>query len=660
MKFLIVLVMLLFPLVQGFQTQMNSSVTLSPNLEQYLYPSSYSYCPGEVLNITVQVINVGNNQTVFFLNETVYDQYGDVFDNRTWFEQQILPSETKNYYLTRNISESDVAGTYTVVSSLKYANKEIVNQTFFRIKQKYGTLVASPSFIEETVFPGDFVSKDLYLWLLFPCYGAEVFLNKSGEIADWIYFSRNPVYVPPETWNVTRITIFVDLPWNVTPGEYTGMVTASIENEVQLYIPIKIHVQTTAIFDLQTEVLSQYKEVCKGGEVKARVYAIKVFPPGPMDVNMTYRIEFVNQTYAERKEVVMITNTIEKFVSLTVPSNAPEGVYTYYTILDVASENWKVNISSYDTFNVMFCQPPISLPTPAGGKVHPLEVEEAKRLEIKLTKYKILGIIGNLSSFAVKAKNLGSSNLTNIKLEIKGVPPEWITVSPYKIDRLVPGEEKEFLVFIKPPLAAKEGVYQIKVKAKDAVESNEETALLLLSKDERGLTLMLYEQSMKAKQKAEQTLSLTCLDISEIKTLMVEGDNLMKLGKDYMDGEEYKKSQEVLLEAIKVYESVVEKANILMLARYEKIKPFVLPPFINSFKKAKLRLDIVYSEKNYLEFCPSLSNATKYIAYSIAEITILLLLLILLAIYAYHEYKKYRERKVEERLKEIKKRLEET
>jgi transcriptional regulator len=247
-----------------------------------------------------------------------------------------------------------------------------------------------------------------------------------------------------------------------------------------------------------------------------------------------------------------------------------------------------------------------------------------------------------------------------VKLEIKGIPPEWISISPYKIDRLAPGEEKEFLVFIKPPPAAKEGVYQIKVKAKDAVESNEETALFLLSKDERGLVSMLYEQAMKAKEKAEQTLSLSCLDISEIKTLVTEGNKLIQLGKEFMDREEYKKSQEVLLEAIKNYESVIEKANILMQVRYEKIRPFVLPPFINSFKNAKLRLDNAYSEKNYPEFCQSLSNTTKYIAYSIAEVTIFSILLILLAVYAYYEYKKYKERKVEERLKEIKKRLGET
>ncbi len=653
----ITLILLFLPYVSA-NIVMNSSVKLEPNIFMKTEASSLSYCPGEIMNITTQVSNYGNILAIFNLNKTVYNQYGTLFENKTWFSQQVNPLETKYYYLTKNVSESDNPGMYNVYTYLYYDGKIIENQSSFRIKQSYGTLVSSPSFIEETLFPGDFISKDLYLWLLFPCYGVNTELNTTGQISNWVHFSKNPVYLSPNTWNVTRVLLIVDLPWNTIPGDYTGNIIANINNQAALYIPITIHVQTTAIFDVQTEILSQYKEVCKGSEVKAKINVIKVFPPGPLDVNITYLIKSVGQIYDERKEVIAVTDSLEKFVTLQVPSNAQEGLYTYYTILDVASENWKINISSYDTFNVVTCTQPLQPPSVSGGgKTMPSSEIEVKKIEIKLNKYKITGIIGNLSSFQVKLKNSGQKNLTNIKLEISGIPPEWLTISPYKIDLIKPGEEKEFLVFIKTPLNAKSAVYQLLIKAKDSVESNQEKALYILSEDEKNLTLMLFNQAAVARSNATRVKYLTCLELKEVLTMLDEAENIFDLAKKYMDKGEYKKSQELFLKSMTDYESVNQKADFLIENRVEKIKLFGLPPFAKTLKEAKIMLDKNVAEKNYENFCENLNKTTKNIIYSIAEICILVILVAVAIYYAYYKYKKYKERKLDEKLKEIQKRL---
>jgi hypothetical protein len=656
----LILYLFILPLSQSVQVPINSSVSLSSNLYKDLYVSSSSYCPNETINVTIEIENVGNKQTTFLLNETIYDQYGGFYDNRTWSNQQIIPLEKKRYYFLRNVSESDSAGIYNVYSKLTYEDKTLQSQATFRIKQKYGTLVSSPSFIEETVFPGDFITKDVYFWLLFPCYGANAALTKSGQISDWIYFSQNPIYLSPNTWNTTKVTIFVDLPWNTIPGDYTGNIIANINNEVNLYIPVTIHVQTTGIFDVQTEVLPQYKEVCKGSEVKAKVKILKVFPSETLDVNMTYMIESAGYKYDQRKEVIAVTDSLEKFVTLNIPSNAQEGIYTYYSILDVASENWRVNISSYDTFNVISCQqtaPPSSI-SGGGGTSFPLESEETKKLTIQLTRYKILGTLGSTSSFMVKVKNTGSSNLTRIKLDITGIPPEWFSTSPVKIDKLYSGEESDFIVFIKPVENAQESIYQIRVKAKNSVESNEEKALFILSKDEKSLALTLYKQAEELKKIAEKTLYLTCLNNSGIKNLVIEGNVLLDLGKKRIEKDDYKKSQEILLDAIDKYETAIQRADVSMKLRYEDLTFFVLPIFKENFNQAKNRMDDSYLNKDYESFCPSLSNVTKYINYSIALTIGLSIAFIYLISYAYRKYKEYRERNIEERLKEIKRRLE--
>ncbi|MEM5878651.1 MAG: hypothetical protein QXF12_07290, partial [Candidatus Aenigmatarchaeota archaeon] len=410
--------------VQAASSVMNSSVGLFPNVLIDVKPSSSSYCPGDTINITSNVTNIGNNQTVFRLDQKIFDQYSAIYTNETWYNQQILPMQQNFYYMTKLVGDNDIAGMYTVITNLTSPLNSTLHETTFRIKQKYGTLVSSPSFIEKTVFPGDFIVEDLYLWLLFPCYGTNVRLNVTGDISNWVYFSANPVYLSPENWNYTRIGVFIDLPWNTIPRDYTGYIIAEIQGEVTMYIPVTIHVQTTAIFDVQTEVISQNKEVCQGSDVTAKVNLLKVFPPEPIDVNMTYIIEYAGDKYAERRETIAVLDTLEKFVTLKLPSNSPEGIYTFYSILDVSTSNWAVNISSSDTFNVVFCQqpPPTSGGTSGGGQSFPLE--EKKEIFLNVSRYKITGIVGNLSSFFVTVKNNGMQDITNIKLQIDGLPLE--------------------------------------------------------------------------------------------------------------------------------------------------------------------------------------------------------------------------------------------
>ncbi|MFH8080600.1 MAG: NEW3 domain-containing protein [Candidatus Aenigmatarchaeota archaeon] len=653
MRLLLIFLLISLPICSA-QVIMNSSVTAKPNLLFDFKLSSLAYCPNETINITSEVNNVGNLPTLFNLSKTILNQYLEIYDNVSWNDQPINPLEKRVYYFLREVKDSDIAGMYHVIIDLNYSGMTIRNQTSFRIKQSYGTLVSSPSFIEETVFPGDFINKDLYLWLMFACNGVTVTLNKSGEIKDWIYFSQNPVYLSPETWNYTRVLIFIDLPWNTLPGDYEGNIAAYINNEVVLNIPVKIHVQTSAIFDVQTEVLPQYKESCKGGEVKAKINVLKMFPPGMMDVNLTYIVQQGSNAYAQKKETIAVVDNLEKIVSLNLP-NADSGLYTFHTILDVTSENWKVNISSYDTFNLIECKQPAQ--PISGGETFPQMKIEIKKLEIKANKYKIGGVVGNISSFEVKVKNTGEKELSSIKLKVDGVPNEWIYITPYKIDKLKVGEEKSFLVFIKPSLNAKEGVYQVNVKAVNEVESNEERLIFWLSTDERNLTLMLYEKAKMLKKNSSEILLLNCLDISSLKMQMDEANNIFALAEEYMKKEDYKKSQELFLKVIEDYEILMEKANILMKGRYYKVKIFALPPFMKAVRDAKESVEVSIEMKDYKNFCPKINILIKYVSLSLLELFIMIIILLLAIYLAYVAYKKQKERKVEERLKEIKERL---
>lgn len=653
------MILLFLNVVNAAQSPINSSVGMYPNLLLSVMPTSSSYCPGDVVNITTNVTNAGNNQTVFLLNQSIYNQYNSLYSNQTWKNQQILPTQQRFYFLTKNVSDGDIAGIYNVYTDLVYFNNKTTYETNFRIKQRYGSLVSSPSFIEKTVFPGDFISEDLYLWLLFPCYGANVFLNTSGDVANWIYFSSNPVYLPPETWNYTRIGVFIDLPWNTIPRDYAGYIIASMQNEVTLYIPVTIHVQTIAIFDVQTEVISQHKEVCQGGDVTAKVNVLKVFPDQPIDVNMTYILEYAGNKYAERKETIAVGDTLEKFVTLRLPQNSPEGIYTFYSILDVSTANWAVNISSSDTFNVIPCQQPQPPPQPSGGggggQSYPLE--EKKELYINVSRYKIPSLAGNLSSFIVSLTNTGTKNLTNIKLVIDGLPLEWLTLSPYKIDKINAGDKTDIIVFIKTPIDAKQGVYPFSVKAKNSVESNKENLLFIVSQDDEGLAKLLYQEAEKARKNASRTLMMKCIDLTELSQRFVETEKLMDVAIKNLESKEYKKSQELFVKIISDYESVNIKADVLMKERLLKIYPLKIFPFKSKVSEFQNQADYELEKKNYEEFCTSIDHLLKYNSYSLAEIVFLTIFAIIAAIVGYLRYRKFKEKKFEEKLENIKKRL---
>ena len=433
------------------QTIMNSSIKLAPNVFIFSSTPKSSYCPPELINITTRVENKGNLGVMGNLHVDVRDPYGVEFKNGSWSHINLNPGDVKLFFLNHTTSEGDIAGIYTVYSNFSYDGEEKRDETTFRIKQGFGSLVASPSQIEETVFPGDTITKYIYFWLMYACHGTFVDLNTTeGHPGDWVVFTSNPIWLSPETWNVTKILIYIDLPWNTIPGDYEGYIYASIGGEVQLYIPLVIHVQTQGIFDITTDVLSEYKEVCQGGEVVAKTSVLKVFPPGTFDITLTYRIELNNTVYDESSESVAITDELERYPTLIVPSSAPTGVYTFYSILNASGANWTTSAISYDIFRVKECAPP-SPPSPPAGVGRPYRKIKEKvsvgpqMVVVNVSKYRLISTLGNTTSFLVRVRNQGDSRIEGLRLTIKGIPKEWVSVYPY-IMTLEPNETGEYLV----------------------------------------------------------------------------------------------------------------------------------------------------------------------------------------------------------------------
>lgn len=661
-KIVFYLLFLLFIVIKAAssntQTTMNTSISLAPNLFLSVSTDKNSYCPPENVSIISSIENRGNLVGTSNLFLFVTDPYGTGFKNSSWNYINVNAGQTQQIFYNYTVSDNDIAGIYTAEGNITWNGKTRYNETTYRVKKGFGSLVSSPSQIERTVFPGDVIAENVYFWLLYPCYATSVYLNTSeGPPGNWVYFSDNPIYLSPEIWNVTIVIIFIDLPWNTIPGDYIGNIIASIEGQIQLYIPVIIHVQTTGIFDVTTEVLSQYKEVCRGNQVTTKTTVIKIFPSGTFDIDLTYNIQNNNTIYDQRNEDVAITDQIERYTTLQVPSNAPLGVYTFYSILNASGNNWTANVVSYDIFQVNEC---IQAPSAAPSVSRVREVEgykyEEGKLILNVSRYKILTTLGNSTSFLASIKNTGNSTVQNIKLYVDGIPNEWITIFPYKYN-LNPGEQQDFLVVIKPTETAKEGIYSMRLIANNTIKSNEVDMVFILGMDEESLTLTLYKEVERVRNIANKTIVMSCLEISEINSMLKEGDELRKYGLEEMKNLNYKKAQVFFVQSLTTYENIIIKADVLMYERFSNMKPLSIFPFSQKIKSSMERLAKNVEERDYEEFCNNIEEITKNSIYSIILLIIFFMIIIGNIAILVSIYRRRKERELEERIKKIKERL---
>ena len=613
--FIISLFFLFFTATCQSESIMNATVKLAPNILIDVYTDKSSYCPPEIVNITTRLENRGNIGVLGNLSTEVLDPYGVYFLGNSWENVTLGPGYVNYFNITYQVTENDTAGIYTVKSNFSYDQDYKYAEANFRIKQGIGTLVASPPSIEETVMPGDTIVKKLYFWLLYPCYGTNVYLNTStGPPGDWVIFSSNPIWLSPETWNVTTVYIYIDLPWNTTPGDYEGSIHAYADGQ-HLVIPLIIHVQPTPIFDVITEVLPEYKDVCNGDDVKARVTITKVFPAETLDVNMTYRIEMDGVTYDERKETIAVTTSVERYVTLRVPSDAEEGFYLFSSTLDYQN-NQSVFIYSYDQFYVRYCPPtPTPVYPPSRPRRPAVEVIKPKpKLELKLSKYRLYSIVGEKKSFIAYVTNFGEDLTRSVRLDIRGVPIQWITITPHR-SNIPLNETEEFVVAINIPKDAEEKIYYLKIKAKNEHESEEKTLALIVAKDLASLAKVAYEEMEKVRRIASETVLMDCLDITDIVESFNEAEKIREKIALEFEQKNYKEVINLCDYLTSLYEEIITKANVKMDLAFEESR-FIMPPFVAEFYKEYVNLGKFVEKRNYKDFCEPYVRIQKLSLYS--------------------------------------------
>jgi hypothetical protein len=642
------------------ETFLNTSVALKENVFISVSADSPAYCEPDNVTITTTLENRGNSGATGNLSVKTFDSYGnEIYKNVS--QATIGAGESKLFYDGYVIDPSYNAGMYTVRSNFSYPGVYRYADTSFRVKKGIGTLSSSPIILERYMKPGDTYSTNLFVWLFYPCIGADVTFNTSlGSPGNWTTLSQNTVSIP-SSGEAQQTTLTISVPSDAVTGTYTGTLYATALGQ-QRVLNMIIHVNSSAIFDLSVSIPTSRKEVCQGDNIYATVTATKFYPLGPSDINMSYWSTNSSGSRMDMKnETVAIDTTLQRTPNLFVSSFAEPGYYTFYAQLMYN----EVRVTSSDLFLVKYCPPtPPVQPSPSvgggvGGPGVPITMETRKLL-LTLSANMLVTVTGNTTGFDATVENLGTTNET-VELTVDGVPSSWVTKIPEKaiIDA---GSSQKYTVLISPS-GDSQGIYYLNVTAFDSTKSNTETIMLIVGKNWRSAADMVMDSMESFRTNSKSILSLSCLDIADFIGMYQSAESIRQMGIDEYSSANYEKAIALFEYAISIYDKSVTQADALLNLKYKAMTSFVFPIFKNEMDLNVNLIGGYVDQKNYKEFCISYERLSQLSTYSkiVAALSVagIICLVAVLAYFISRESKKRREVRKDETLERIRERLKE-
>jgi hypothetical protein len=622
-----------------------------------------SYCFGNTIKISNKLENVGNVNATGNLSTSVLNTTPVELQRNEWF---FLNVSTGNFIFRNtsyNIRQQDEIGIFNVSSKFSYDKNYSTQSCEFWVFKDIGYLRTSagePPTIILTIPPGK-TSQPPYkldMWLWLACDNTTVkMITSSNEPGNWVSFSRKEVLVSPTEPNFTEITVTV--PNGTNYGIYYGWIYANaygnlFHNNVTINLTVIV---SPVDFYLKTTIPPDKKEVCQGNDIYAEVNITKIAPLGQTELNMTYRILYNGSVLDERKEFLVLNDTFNSIIRipiLTVPSNATFDYHTFLAILQY-TQTW---LESRDTFKVKSC---INLPQPSPGGTGLLPTPKPaptpiKKLLLNLSTNILSAVTGNRTSFVATVENVGSQTIKSVKISIEGIPLDWIEIVPTSIDIPVKGTQG-YLVMINVPKDAKTGVYQLKIKAIDSVESNTEILTLVIGENLKQIADLLIKEFEDAKNLADKSLLVeNCLDITVIKIIHGDAQYAYQRGLEEYNKENYAKAINWFEYAIPVERKVIARIdiNLEMELRASNASKVMIPPFYNT-KNQFIQAQAYYDEKDYEKICDPIDEIRKFIMVGLIFwplIVIIIVFIVIIFVIFYRRKRKEERTGIIERVRE--------
>jgi len=576
----------------------------------------------------------------------------------TWENVQLDLHESKIYSTEYTIEETVNVGDYVAESNFTYDGRITSSKSdTFKIKKGIGEFYRSPLSIDVTVAPGSYNDTGkIVMWLVDACENANVTLNTSTGIpGEWVTFHPDGVILTPTKINESIVNISV--PGDTDEGIYNGTIYEYAEdkngNVQKKYTNLTVYVQGLV---LKINVTVERKQICPGESIFATV-DIATNHPDFLDVNLTYKIldpdgNLINQS----TESIRFNGTNQTNPSFILPADATLGYYTFMAII----EHNSTATSAYDIFEVIPCPTTIPITPRVGIPSMPVAppIPPTYNITLNLSTNILHVIIGDRASFIATVNNTGTGKVESIRIWMEGIPLRWITVLPYMSD-ISPGEEQDYLVTISIPKDAEPGVYELRVKATDDIESNTEVLKLIIGRNYKEIADLLLKEVELARMNANRSLLVEeCLDITLIKAIFRDAETAYEKALEEYANENYEKSVNWLEYAIPIYEKVVYRVDITIEMEIEtsRASKYLIPTIFKPEKFFDLAMRYL-KEKNYAEICQPITGMRRLIMMSLIFWPGIIILIIVLVILAFIIYKKKREKERILILERIEKRL---
>jgi len=479
----------------------------------------------------------------------------------------------------------------------------------------------------------------------------------------WATFIPNSLILSPG--ELEEVIVNISIPSDIDEGSYSGTIYEYAEDEdgnAQIKsTSLIVHVRGL-VLKINISLAVERDQACPGESISAFV-DIATNHPDYLDVNLTYQILDPDDNVIDQStENITFNGTTQTNPSFILPNNATLGYYTFMTFI----EHNLTRGNAYDMFEVIPCVITPPAPTPGAPAVPPVvpPIIPVYNITLNLSTDILHAIIGEKTSFIASVDNVGTEKVEYIKLSIDGISLRWIAILPYMSD-ISPGEKQDYLVKMSIPENAEPGVYELKVKATDDIESNIKILKLIIGRDPKEVTDLLFLEVEKVRMNANESLLVEeCLDITLIRNLFKDVEKAYDKALKEYENENYEESINWLEYAIPIYEKVVNTVDIaleLEIKASEKslITISNLPSIFELEKEFKLAKTYL-KEKNYKEICIPILRMRRLVMMSLIFWPGIIILIIVLIIVTFVIYRKMRRKERVSTLEEIEKRLKTT
>ncbi|MFQ6119993.1 MAG: hypothetical protein ACE5KE_08920, partial [Methanosarcinales archaeon] len=222
---------------------------------------------------------------------------------------------------------------------------------------------------------------------------------------------------------------------------------------------------------------------------------------------------------------------------------------------------------------------------------------------------------------------------------------------------ITPGTIEDYLVVITVPRDAEVGVYKLKVKATNEVESNTEVLTLVIGRNEKEIADLLLKELERMRAEANESLVIEeCIDVTGIKTYYNEAELSLKNGIEEYENENYPVAINWFEHAIPMEKKVVHRVDIAVEVEIEtsNTSKFVIPPFLEPEEQFQLA-SIYLNEKNYEKICDPIVKIRNLVLIGLIfwpAVIIIIIVLIIIFVIIYRRKRRYERAEILERLRE--------